>query len=97
MRERDFAYDNLKGFEEVVEMLQHRQWVSFNDLIQKTNKTIGLEFYAKANFSDVGSYTSYVRGKYIDYYSNAINSILNFQPPPVCSLRTYRNERRVIN
>lgn len=78
-------------------MLQQRQWVSFNDLIQKTNKTIGLEFYANAAFSDVGSYTSNVRGKQIDNSASAINFILNLQPLPVCALRTYRNEHCVIN
>lgn len=61
VRERDFSWDDLRGFEEVVEMLQQWQWVSFNDLIQNTNKTIGLEFYANVAFSDVGSYTSYCK------------------------------------
>lgn len=97
MREISFACKDLRGFKEVVEMLQQRQWVCFNDLIQKTNKTIGLKFYENDDFSDVGSYTSYVQGKYIDYSASVINSILNLQPPPVCALMTYRNEHHVIN
>ncbi|KAI5444642.1 hypothetical protein KIW84_013061 [Lathyrus oleraceus] len=63
----------------------------------ETNKTIGLESYANVAFSDVDSYTSYIRGKYIDYSSSAINSLLNFQPLPVCALKTYRYEHHVIN
>lgn len=97
VREKDSVSDDLRGFEEVVEMLQQRQCVSFNDLTQKTNKTIGLEFYANVAFSDVGCYTSYMWGKYIDYSSSAIKSILNLHPHPVCALRTYRNEHHVIN
>lgn len=38
-----------------------------------------------------------MRGKDIDYSANAINHLLNFQPPPVCALKTYRNEQCVIN
>lgn len=60
MRERAFACKDLGGFGEVVEILQQRHCMSFNNLIQETNKTIGLEFYANAALSDVGTYTSYV-------------------------------------
>lgn len=66
-------------------------------MIRETNKNIGLECYANVEFSKVGTYTSYVRGKYVDYFASVINSIFNLQPPPVCALRTYRNGHRVIN
>lgn len=81
----------------MVEMLQQRHWVSFNNLIHETNKTICLKFYANAAFSEVGAYTSYVRGKYIDYSTSVIYSLFNLQSPHVCALRTYRNENQVIN
>ncbi|KAI5447035.1 hypothetical protein KIW84_014760 [Lathyrus oleraceus] len=70
----------------------------FHDrLMEETNKTIDLDFYAYIAFSDVGSYTSYVRSKYINYSTSAINSILNLQAPLAYALRTYRNEHHVIN
>lgn len=66
-------------------------------MIQEANKNIDLEFYANATFSKVATYISYVRGKHVSYFVNAINSLFNLQPPHVCALRTYRNEQRVIN
>ncbi|KAI5419518.1 hypothetical protein KIW84_043622 [Lathyrus oleraceus] len=55
------------------------------------------EFYANAAFDEVRTYTSYVRGKYIDYSPSAINSLFNFQHPYVCALVNYRHEHKVIN
>lgn len=78
-------------------MLQQRHQVSFNNLIQEGNKNISLEFYANVEFSKVGTYTSYVRGKYVNYSPSSINSLFNLQPPPVYALRTYRNEHKFIN
>lgn len=77
--------------------MQQRKWVSFNNLIHDTNKIIGLEFYVNATFGASDSYTSYVPGKYIDYYHSTINTLFNFQPPPVCALVNYRQEHKVIN
>ncbi|KAI5407040.1 hypothetical protein KIW84_053339 [Lathyrus oleraceus] len=96
MRERAFTCEDLQGFREMVEMLQQRHWVSFNNLIREANKNIGLEFYANATFIKVATYISYVRGKYVNYSVNAINSLFNLQPPHVCALKTYRNEQQVI-
>lgn len=45
VREKAFACEDLGDFREMVEMLQQRYWVCFNNLIQETNKSIGLEFY----------------------------------------------------
>lgn len=77
VRYMEFTFEDLRGFEEVVEILQQWHWVSSNYLIQETNKTTSLDFYANEDFSDVGTYISYVRGKYIDYSTSAINYILN--------------------
>lgn len=78
-------------------MLQQRHWVSFNNLIREANKNTSLEFYANATFSEVGTYTSYVQGKYVDYSPSAINFLFNLQPTFVCALRSYKNEHKVIN
>lgn len=45
----------------------------------------------------MGTYTSYVQGKYVDYSPSAFNSLFNLQPPHVCALRNYRNKHKVIN
>lgn len=50
VRERAFTLDDLKGFGEVGGVLQQRRWVSFNNLIHETNKSIILEFYVNAAF-----------------------------------------------
>ncbi|KAI5403936.1 hypothetical protein KIW84_051183 [Lathyrus oleraceus] len=60
--EKAFVLDDLQGFGEVGEVLQQRRWISFNNLIHETNKSIDLEFYANVAFGEVISYTSYVRG-----------------------------------
>lgn len=39
VQKRAFACEDLRGFGEVVEILQQRYWVSFNNLIQESNKT----------------------------------------------------------
>lgn len=57
---REFDLNDLRGFEEIGEHLQRRKWVSFNNLIHETNKSIRLEFYENAAFGGVNSYTSYV-------------------------------------
>lgn len=97
MKEKTFDLNDLRGFEEIGEHLQRTQWVSFNNLIHETNKSIGLEFYVNAAFGAVNSYTSYVRGKYIDHSPSTINSLFNLQSPPVCALLNYRREHKVIN
>ncbi|KAI5391744.1 hypothetical protein KIW84_076524 [Lathyrus oleraceus] len=53
VRERAFTLGDLKGFGEVGEVLQQRGWVSFNNLIHETNKSIDLEFYANATYGEV--------------------------------------------
>lgn len=60
MREKAFDLNDWKGFGEVGEVLQQRQWVSFNNMIHEANKSINLEFYANVTFGEVNSYTSYV-------------------------------------
>lgn len=67
MRERAFNCKDLGGYDELVATLQQRQWVRFNNLIQETNKSIGLEFYENDAHHDSNSYTSYVRSKYVDF------------------------------
>lgn len=97
VKEKAFDLIDLRGFEEIGEHLQRRQWVSFNNLIHETNKSIGLEFYANATFGAMNLYTSYVRGKYIDYSPFTLNSLFNLQSPPACALLNYRREHKVIN
>lgn len=97
MRERAFTCEDLQGFGEVVEVLQQKCWVSFNNWIREANENISLEFYANATFGEVGIYTSYVQGKYINYSPSAINSLFNFQPSHACALRNYIHEHKLIN
>lgn len=66
--EREFACEDLQDFGETVEVLQQRRWVSFNNLICEANKNIALDFYANTTFGEVGTYSSYVRGKYVGYF-----------------------------
>lgn len=61
VRERAFACEDLQGFGEVAKMLQQRHWVSFNNSNREANKNICLKFYVNAEFSEVGTYTSYAR------------------------------------
>lgn len=96
MKERAFASEDVQGFKEVIEMLQQRWWVSFNNLIRETNKIIGLEFYTNADFGAHGTYQSYVWGKYIDYSPTTINLLFDLESPYVCTLRNYRQEYKVM-
>lgn len=63
VRDMALTCEDLQGFGEVVEVLQQRYWVSFNNLIREANKNIGLEIYTNVTYGEVGTYTSYVRGE----------------------------------
>lgn len=80
-----------------MKVLQQSHWVCFNNLIREANKNICLELYANATFGEVGTYTYYVRCKYVDYSPSAINSLFNLQHALVCALRNYKSEHRVTN
>lgn len=95
--EREFTCENIQGFGAAVKIFQQRNWVSFKKFIRETNKSIGLTVYENEAFSEMGTYTSYVQGKYVGYSPSAINFAFNFQPPLVCSLKTYINKNKVIN
>lgn len=86
VRENTFDCENLDGYEEFVDMLQQRKLVRLNNLIQHTNKSIGLEFYANDAHLDINKYKSYVRGKYVDFSAKAINSLLGLQMLEKCKL-----------
>lgn len=64
---RVFYVDNLEGYEEFSLILYERGWTTLNDLIKETNKSIRLEFFADVIFCQFKDYTSYVKGKSIDY------------------------------
>lgn len=63
VKESAFDLEGLVGFENVVEMVQQRHWIRFNNLIQETNQSIALEFYANTAFQSSYYFTSYVQGK----------------------------------
>lgn len=80
---------------EVVEMMQQRQWVRFDSLFQETNKSNGLKFYANAAFSSENSYTSYVKGKYVDFsYYYKFSSLSS--TPEACIISVYRDKHHHI-
>ncbi|WJX78057.1 hypothetical protein P8452_61315 [Trifolium repens] len=87
--ERGFNIDKLQGHPEILQQLQNRGWLRLNELIKDSNATIALEFYA--NTYGRNDYTSYVRGKMIDYSADAINSLLGLQAPAQCGVATRRS------
>jgi len=80
----------LLGNPEFEQVLTARGWHGFNDMVlQEANKTMALEFYAKARFSR-RRYGSYVRGKDIDFSGQAINDLLDLVPPEQCGVKKRR-------
>ena len=55
----------------------------------EANKTMALEFYANARFSE-RQYESYVRGKDINFSPDAINAMLKIVPPEQCDVKRRR-------
>lgn len=87
--ERGFNIEKLQGHPEILQQLQNRGWLRLNELIKDSIATIALEFYANAYGRN--DYTSYVRGKMIDYSADAINSLLGLQAPTQCGVATRRS------
>lgn len=97
VKEMAFNCEDLGWYNDLVETLQQRQWVWFNNLIQETNKFIGLQFYANVAYLDANSYISYVRGKYVDFSGHDINSLINLQPSEECTIRSMRRTISLID
>lgn len=91
MREREFDCQNLMGYKAFMLMFDERQGVSFNNLIQDTNKFIGSKSFSNSVFYPHNEFTSYVRGKHINYSPYVMNSLLNLQPPSVCEIQNRRS------
>lgn len=66
---KDSAFDmeHLFGFEKLRNMLDTRGWAYLNKMIKETSETIGFEFYVNAYNRESCEYTSYVRGKSINF------------------------------
>lgn len=69
VKERDFEVDNLEGYDDFVVVLERSGWSRLNCVIQETNQSIGLDYYANVAHRQFKDYTSYVRGKSIDLVS----------------------------
>lgn len=60
VHERVFDCKYLVGYEELVEILEYKGWMKFNNLIQKTNKSIGLNFFTYVGYYPLNEFMSYV-------------------------------------
>lgn len=85
VKDKDFDVENLEGYKELSLMLEERGYMTLNNIIKETNKSIGLEFYAHVDLRMFKGYTSYVQGMSIDYNSFRINALLHILPPRRCS------------
>ncbi|KAI5431551.1 hypothetical protein KIW84_035657 [Lathyrus oleraceus] len=83
--------ENSEGCEELITMVEVRFWSSLNSMMNETNKSIGLEFYANVALCQYKDYTSYVQGKSINYNPSRFNYLLHLQPPNECSVQNIRN------
>lgn len=76
IQERSFNPNSFYEYPKFMDKLVARNWFKLNNLIQETNLTIGLEFFVDAFNHGMNDYTSYVRGKYIDYLLMPLTSCL---------------------
>lgn len=81
------------GYEELVEILEYKGRMKFNNLIQNTNKSIGLNFFTHVGYYPLNEFMSYVWGKHIDYNPFVINVLLNLQPSHVCGIQNIRSHK----
>ena len=64
-----------------------------NEMIDEANnKIVIVEFFANARVSDT-PFQSFVWGKIIDFSPEALNALLNVQPPEECWVEKLRRER----
>lgn len=88
VREHAFDIKHLTSYEELSNMLEKRMWTRLNSLVKEINQSIRFNFYANAANQASDSYSSYVRGKIIDYSPLAINYLLCLRALPSCSIQT---------
>jgi hypothetical protein len=81
------AFDSVPR---VREILTGYRWVPFNNMLGECNKTIVQEFYANAFEFGAGDYRSYVRGVYISFSPEDIDSTFGFRPEGQCGVQMRR-------
>jgi len=76
---------------EFEQALTARSWHGLDDMVFKqANKTLALEFYVNARFSEK-KYGTYVQGKDIDFAPERINDLLKIVPPEQCDVKRRRD------
>jgi hypothetical protein len=85
------AFDSLPR---VREILTGYRWVHFNNMLGECNKSIVEEFYANAMTFGPGDYRSYVRGIYVSFSSDYIDSTFGFRPEGQCGVQMRRDSWR---
>ncbi|MCH79937.1 hypothetical protein A2U01_0000699 [Trifolium medium] len=98
-QERGFALDILLGRPEIKQQLVVRKWETYNEILiqrdgDKHSVTLVKEFIANASQKLPGGneFTSYVRGKLVDYSPSAINKLLGCDVPRRCAFRAMKEE-----
>jgi len=90
--ERRFDAVELTKYPIFETMIRERGWEKLNNMVQDSNnKSVILEFYVNASFSDT-MYKAYIRGKTADYSSDAINQLLGLTPPEECEVEKLKRE-----
>ncbi|KAK2389528.1 hypothetical protein QL285_063113 [Trifolium repens] len=81
------AFDSVPR---VREILTGYGWAPFNNMLGECNKTIVQEFYGNGMAFANGDYRSYVRGVYVSYSPDVIDSTFGFRPEGQCRVQTRR-------
>ena len=90
--ERKFEFTKLVNYPFFEAELRRRGWTKLNEMIDEANnKTVIVEFFANARVSDT-PFQSFVWGKIIDFSPEALNALLNVQPPEECWVEKLRRE-----
>jgi len=89
--ERKFDVVNLTEYPVFDTMIRERGWEELNNMVQDSNNKSVMEFYANARYSET-KYQAYIRGKTIDYSSDAINHLLSLTPPEECDVQKLTRE-----
>ncbi|KAK2405757.1 hypothetical protein QL285_054964 [Trifolium repens] len=81
------AFDPLPRVREIITSYG---WLPFNNMLGDINTTIVEEFYANALAFGTGDYRSFVRGVYVSFSPDTIDSIFGFRPEDYCGVHMRR-------
>lgn len=87
IQERRFKTEALNDHHDFLEEFGCMGWMTLNNIIKESERTIVLELYDNAHNKDTGQFVSSMMGKIVNYSGVAINGLMGFQAPHECGIQ----------